>query len=71
MITTNRTARERATALYRGLLDRAGLNRSLTDDSPLWQTIDAQACDLSWLAAYGIDGNFGQRYRAEASAAKK
>lgn len=70
MVTTNRTARERATAIYRGLLERAGLNQHLAEDSPLWQTIDAQACDLAWLAVYGVDGNCGQHYRAEAQSAK-
>lgn len=71
MITTDRTTRERATALYQGLLDRAATNRDLADDSPEWKTIDTQACDLAWLAVYGVDGNCGQRYRAEAQSAKK
>ena len=70
MITTDRTARERAASLYRGLLERAAVNRNLSDDSPEWKTIDAQACDLAWLATYGIDGNCGQHYRAEAASAK-
>lgn len=70
MITTDRTARERAASLYRGLLERAARNRGLADDSPEWQAIDTQACDLAWLAVYGIDGNCGQRYRAEAASAK-
>lgn len=55
---------------YHSLLNRAETNRKLHDDAPQWQRIDEQACDIAWLLAFGIDGNYGQRYRAEAQAAK-